>query len=214
MPAARSPFLGFLGPRVDLIPHQLFVAAEAAARGAEVVLVPECFSYLGPENGKIDLAESLDQGGPILERCRKTARDAGKTAHAIAAMIEGTEAELKARDSAAARAMHVTLKAARLALIDVVDFIAGKSKASPNEVFAGSVTYLMLAGNVIAGWQMARSLIAAEKRLAEGVDPEFMRAKIATARFYGDHLLSKAPGLRHSIVEGAAGLQAMPLAAY
>ena len=50
---------------------------EAAARGAEVVLVPECFSYLGPENGKIDLAESLDQGGPILERSRKTARDAG-----------------------------------------------------------------------------------------------------------------------------------------
>jgi len=50
---------------------------EAADRGAEVVLVPECFSYLGPEKGKIDLAESLDQGGPILERCRKTARDAG-----------------------------------------------------------------------------------------------------------------------------------------
>ncbi len=145
---------------------------------------------------------------------RKTVRDGGKTAHAIAAMIEGTEAELKARDSTAARAMHGSLKAARLALIDVVDFIAGKSKASPNEVFAGSVSYLMLAGNVIAGWQMARALIAAEKRLAEGIDPEFMRAKIATARFYGDHLLSKAPGLRHSIVEGAAGLQAMPLAAY
>ncbi len=145
---------------------------------------------------------------------RKTARDGGKTAHAIAAMIESTETELKKRDSDAARAMQTNLKAARLAFIDVVDFIAGKTKASPNEVFAGSVTYLMLAGNVVAGWQMARSLIAAEDRLAAGVDPEFMRAKIATARFYGDHLLSKAPGLRHSIVEGAAGLLAMPLAAY
>ena len=145
---------------------------------------------------------------------RKTARDGGKTAHAIAAMIETTEAELQQRDSEAAASMHANLRAARLAFIDVVDFVAGKTKASPNEVFAGSVTYLMLAGNVIAGWQMARALLVAEQRLSEGVDPDFMRAKIATARFYGDHLLSKASGLRHSIVEGAAAIQAMPLDAY
>ena len=31
-----------------------------------------------------------------------------------------------------------------------------------------------------------------------------MRAKIATARFYADHILSKVPGMRDSIVEGAA----------
>jgi len=145
---------------------------------------------------------------------RKTARDGGKTARAIAAMIERTEAELQQRDSAAARSMHASLKAARLAFVDVVDFVAGKTKASPNEVFAGSVTYLMLAGNVVAGWQMARALLVAQQRLSEGTDPDFMRAKIATARFYGDHLLSKAAGLRHSIIEGAAALEAMPLDAY
>ena len=38
-----------------------------------------------------------------------------------------------------------------------------------------------------------------------------MRAKIATARFYGDHILSKVPGIRHSIVDGAAALTAMPV---
>jgi alkylation response protein AidB-like acyl-CoA dehydrogenase len=145
---------------------------------------------------------------------RKTARDGGKTAHAIAAMIETTEAELQQRDSAAAASMHASLRAARLAFVDVVDFVAGKTKASPNEVFAGSVTYLMLAGNVVAGWQMARALLVAEQRLSEGIDPDFMRAKIATARFYGDHLLSKAAGLRHSIVEGGAALAAMPMDAY
>ncbi len=50
---------------------------EAALRGAEIVVVPECFSYLGPEQGKLDIAESLDEAGPILDRCRDTARDAG-----------------------------------------------------------------------------------------------------------------------------------------
>ena len=32
-----------------------------------------------------------------------------------------------------------------------------------------------------------------------------MASKITTARFYADHILSKVPGLRDSIVEGAAG---------
>ncbi len=50
---------------------------EAAHRGAEMVLVPECFSYLGPEKGKVGIAESLDDGGPILDRCRDAAADAG-----------------------------------------------------------------------------------------------------------------------------------------
>ncbi len=145
---------------------------------------------------------------------RKTARDGGVVAKAIAAQIEGTETDLKARDSAACRAMRSNLQAARMAFVDVVDFVAGKTKASPNDVFAGSVTYMLLAGNVVAGWQMARALIAAEDRLAEGVDPEFMRAKIATARFYGDHLLCKAQGLRHSIIDGAESVNAMPLAAF
>lgn len=49
---------------------------EAAERGARLVSVPECFAYLGPEEGKIDVAESLDADGPILQRCRSAARDA------------------------------------------------------------------------------------------------------------------------------------------
>ena len=49
----------------------------AADRGAQMVLVPECFAYLGPEAGKVAIAESLNEGGPILERCKRAARDAG-----------------------------------------------------------------------------------------------------------------------------------------
>jgi deaminated glutathione amidase len=49
----------------------------AAADGAELVVVPECFAYLGPEGGQRDVAEALPEGGPILERCRALARDTG-----------------------------------------------------------------------------------------------------------------------------------------
>jgi hypothetical protein len=145
---------------------------------------------------------------------RKTARDGGRTAHAIAAMIGQTEAELAKRDSVAARAVLKKLSAARRAFTDAVDFIAKESKASPNAAFAGSVTYLLLAGNVVAGWQMARSLIAAEDLLQKGGDRDFMQAKIATARFYAEHILAKAGGQRDAIVEGAESVTALPLEAF
>jgi alkylation response protein AidB-like acyl-CoA dehydrogenase len=145
---------------------------------------------------------------------RKTMRDGGATARAIAAQVEATEAALAARASVSARAMAHRLGAARKAFLDVVAFVVGGAKSSPNAVFAGSVNYLMLAGNLVAGWQMGRALIAAEDCLAAGDEPEFMKAKIATARFYGDHILSKVPGLRDSIVEGADSITDMALEAF
>ncbi len=145
---------------------------------------------------------------------RKTARDGGQTAKAIAAQIEKTEAELAKSDSAAAKAVHKRLKAAREAFVEVVDFVAGQTKASPNAVFAGSVPYLMLAGNLVAGWQLARSLIVAQDQASHNVDVDFMQAKIATARFYAEHILAKAPGLRDSIVDGAESVNALALEAF
>jgi alkylation response protein AidB-like acyl-CoA dehydrogenase len=146
---------------------------------------------------------------------RKTSRDGGQTARAIAGQIEVTETELRAQGGVAALAVAKRLQAARLALLDVIDFVAGNSKASPNAVFAGSVPYLMLAGNVVAGWQMARALLVAEQALASGdagdFGADFMHAKITTARFYADHLLTKAPGIRDSIVEGADSVNALAL---
>jgi hypothetical protein len=145
---------------------------------------------------------------------RKTLRDGGRTARAVAQQIEATEAELLKHGSANAHALAKRLIAARKAFVDVVEFVVAHGKADPNAVFTGSVPYLMLGGILVAGWQMARALLIAEQRLAAGEDAEFMSAKIATARFYGDHILSRAPGLRDSIVEGAAGVTEMALQAY
>ncbi|RCW73016.1 acyl-CoA dehydrogenase [Pseudorhodoferax soli] len=143
---------------------------------------------------------------------RKTARDGGKGAKAIAAQVEATEAELAASGSADAQAVARRLAAARAAFVQVVDFIAGASRSDPNAVYAGSVPYLLLAGNLVAGWQLARGLLAAEQNRAE--DPAFMQAKIATARFYAEHILTRAPGQRDAIVDGAASVTALPLEAF
>ncbi len=145
---------------------------------------------------------------------RKTARDGGAVAKAIAAQVKQTEADLHKSGSAHALAVARRLTPAREAFEQAVDFIVANTRANPNAAFAGSVPYLMLAGNLMAGWQLARALLVAESLSAKGQDKAFMDAKITTARFYADHLLSRAPGVATAIVEGAEGVTAMALEAF
>ena len=145
---------------------------------------------------------------------RKTARDGGQTALAIAGQIEKTEAELAASGTPEALAVARQLAAARQAFVEAVHFISGQARAEPNAVYAGSVPYLMLAGNLVAGWQMGRALLVAEQLLHKGQDEAFMRAKIATARFYAEHILVKAAGLRDAIVHGGDSVMALPMDAF
>ena len=145
---------------------------------------------------------------------RKTSRDGGTSAKGLAAQIETTEGALITSGTADALVVAKRLKAARLAFIDVVNFVAGNTKASPNAVFSGSVPYLMLAGNLMAGWQLARALLVAQDAIAKGVDVPFMQAKIVTTRFYADHMLTRIPGVRDAILEGAESVTALALEAF
>ena len=145
---------------------------------------------------------------------RKTARDGGATAKAIAAQVAQTEASLLASSNADAQAIGRRLKAAREAFLESVDFIASHARSQPNAAFAGSVPYLMLSGNLMAGWQLGRSALVALTPQAQAQDAAFMAAKLNTARFYADHLLSRAPGVRDAIVHGSDAINAMALDAF
>jgi len=146
---------------------------------------------------------------------RKTSRDGGQTAHGIAAQVQQTVVALQDQGSAGAVAIAHRLEAARQALDDVIAFIVQAAANQPNAAYAGSVPYLMLAGNVLAGWQLAKSYLIAQEALNEGSqDSAFMQAKMTTARFYADHILSKAPGMRDSIVQGADSVNDMALEAF
>ncbi len=136
---------------------------------------------------------------------RKTLRDGGETALRLAEMIAQTEAELAA-GSAAAQTVAARLGRAREAFISVVQHLVNTGKTEPSAAFGAGVPYLMLAGNLVAGWQLARALLAAETALQNGEDPEFMAAKISTARFYADHVLNDTSVQQDRILEGADSL--------
>jgi alkylation response protein AidB-like acyl-CoA dehydrogenase len=131
---------------------------------------------------------------------RKTVRDGGATAQAILAQMDQTIAQLAEREGQAFKSMHRHLSAGSLSLARVIEFMVAKVKSDPNAVFAGSVPYLKLAGIVLGGWQMARALVVASDM--RGEDEAFYGAKIATAQFFAEHVLSQAPGIEASVVSG------------
>ena len=78
------------------------------------------------------------------------------------------------------------------------DVIAPLNVELPIVVLASSVPYLKLAGIVLSGWQMARALLVAAAKRDD--DSSFYGAKIATARFCAEHVLTQALTQAASIV--------------
>ncbi|SEE02642.1 hypothetical protein SAMN02787142_4363 [Burkholderia sp. WP9] len=140
---------------------------------------------------------------------RKTVRDGGKVAKSLLAGVAETVEALGAQQGPAFESMKKYLAQGHRSLSTVVDFVVTNTKSDPNAVFAGSVPYLKLAGIVLGGWQMARALlVAAGKRDA---DPSFYGAKIATAQFYAEHVLTLASALEASIVSAKGGESVLAL---
>jgi alkylation response protein AidB-like acyl-CoA dehydrogenase len=139
---------------------------------------------------------------------RKIAREGGATAKAWLGELKAFDAELARSGNADIQSLRAQLAAGAQALGDCVQFIV--SEKNPLAAFAGAVPFLKLAGIVAGGWQMARAAVISERKVAEGTgESSFLKAKIATARFYGDHVLVQAPGLRDTVVKGAAGVMAL-----
>jgi hypothetical protein len=137
---------------------------------------------------------------------RKTVRDGGLVAREIIGQVRATVNALTESTNVELKAIAKRLDAGARALEDVVKFIVTNSKSDVRGVFAGSVPYLKLAGIVLGGWQMARSAQIAAAKLEGGSTDDFYGAKLVTARFFADHLLSQATGMRDAIVDGSAAV--------
>jgi alkylation response protein AidB-like acyl-CoA dehydrogenase len=139
---------------------------------------------------------------------RKTVRDGGSAARALVADIATTIAALQASASPQAQAVAKHLQAARLAFEDAVAWVLAHAKTQPHAVYAGSVPYLMLAGSLVAGWQLGRLLLAAQNQLAAPGphDEVFLSSKVLAAHFFAEHVLVAAPVLAQRIVHGAGSV--------
>jgi len=140
---------------------------------------------------------------------RKIARDGGAAARAVLSEWRRLEAELDRSGHPDIKAMKRQFAAGVRAVTDCVEFIVAEQ--DPTTSLAGAVPFLKLMGIVSGGWQLARAALICERRLIEreSTDRSFYEAKIATARFYADHVLVQAPALRDTVVDGAAAVMAL-----
>ena len=92
-----------------------------------------------------------------------------------------------------------------------VDVLLSRLESSPNDALAGATPFLRLLGTVTGGWLMGKSALAASRLLEAGEgDEDFLRAKLATACFYGEQLLPSSLGLIESVTSDATLLYAIP----
>jgi alkylation response protein AidB-like acyl-CoA dehydrogenase len=138
---------------------------------------------------------------------RKLARDGGHAAQLVIAQMRALAGDLAATSNLTEIA--AAFSAAIDALERAIRYVVENYATDIRSVSVGAVPMLKLFGIVAGGWQLLRSALIAQHRLAaprgKGADAGFYEAKILTARFYADHVLSQASGLAHSIIHGAAG---------
>jgi alkylation response protein AidB-like acyl-CoA dehydrogenase len=133
---------------------------------------------------------------------RKTARDGGAQARLVADEMGKVAAELERHADPALKSIGTRLGEAVRALRAATDWMVSATGASPAAAHAVAVPYLRLWGLAAGGWQLGRSASIAVQQRADGVgDPQFLKAKIATARFYAEALLPQVSALARAVTD-------------
>ncbi len=148
------------------------------------------------------------QGNDLIGR--KISRDGGMAMKAVIEQMRGVVVQLNEQSAPEYKAIRTALSAGITALEEATDYVLATYGSDIKAASVGAVPMLKLFGIVAGGWQMARAAMISQTRLNEGAgDASFYQAKIVTARFYADHILSQAPGLAYAVVNGAAGALAL-----
>ena len=134
---------------------------------------------------------------------RKTARDGGAAGRAVIAEMRAVAAKLRQHADPALHPIGASLDESVTALAQAVDWVVANFASASRAVHASAVPYLHLWGMVTGGWQLGRAALIAADRVAAGKgDADFLRNKIATARFYALSLLPQAPAYAQTVIQG------------
>jgi alkylation response protein AidB-like acyl-CoA dehydrogenase len=135
---------------------------------------------------------------------RKLLRDEGAGVAALLEEMRATLRDLESLKGAEITALRGALGEGILTLEAAGDFLLETGRQEIARAAAGATPYLRLFGTVAGGWLLAKGAAGAQRRLAEGAgDAGFLRAKLATARFYAENVMHQAGGLAAQVITGA-----------
>ncbi|WP_252374187.1 acyl-CoA dehydrogenase [Hydrogenophaga sp. 2FB] len=138
---------------------------------------------------------------------RKIARDGGEAATKLTREMEFVQQKLESLRVHELASIAAQLGAGIAALRRCVGFVVERHSSDAKAIAAGAVPLLELFGIVAGGWQMARAALVAHERLAQGGgDAGYLKAKLLSAKFYADHVLTQADGLARTVVTGSGAI--------
>jgi alkylation response protein AidB-like acyl-CoA dehydrogenase len=142
---------------------------------------------------------------------RKIAYEKGATALAYITHMRALDAQLAAHSGHhGLAAMRTSLAAGLDDLHRATAWLLDTYPRDAGAASAGAVPYLKLFGTVAGGHQMFRAALIAKARLDAGsTEHDFYRAKLATARFYAEHIMPLAHAFRVAVTEGSPAVLAL-----
>jgi len=141
---------------------------------------------------------------------RKVIKDNARALNELIAemqAVSGQLADLHMEGYATAQGHYL---AGIAALTKARDWLLANYTADINAPNAVCFNFLMLMGTVCGAWQMNRAAIIAQAKVAAGADPDgFYRAKLITARFYGEHFTPRVHGYFQALCAGSDSIMAL-----
>jgi 3-(methylsulfanyl)propanoyl-CoA dehydrogenase len=135
---------------------------------------------------------------------RKLLRDRGEAAAELLADLRAIAERCASASGEDLAAIGPVLGAGINALEDATRWMVATGGADLPRALAGSAPYLKLMGIVVGGALLTQGALAAEMRLKGNAgDGAFHEAKLATTRFFAEHMLATAPGLVPAVKDGA-----------
>ncbi|MFZ5556038.1 MAG: acyl-CoA dehydrogenase [Pseudomonadota bacterium] len=148
------------------------------------------------------------QAGDLVGR--KVARESGRTATALIRSMRDEVRSLEAGADEKLAPIAEALKQGVDALEQATAWVVQTYPQDPAAAAAASVPYLKLFGVVSGGWLQARAAMAARQRLQDPAnDAGFLETKIATARYFADHMLPQAGACAHQVLRGSGSVMAL-----
>jgi len=141
---------------------------------------------------------------------RKIIHDKGKTLLALIAEMRELVDAIAKHDDVNLNIIHFHLTEGVEVLYKATTWVLASYKADTDVPGSVAFNFLMLMGTVCGGWQMAKAaLIAKDKIKANDSDTEFYKTKQITARFYSEHILTRASAYLKSILAGSESIMAL-----
>ena len=141
---------------------------------------------------------------------RKIMRDDGAAIRQLLDLMQSVLPELAARAGHEFVAIRNALGDGLQALDHSVEHLLERYPADPRVALAGAVPFLKLTGIVTGGWLMARAALAVSTAAPRSdAAATFAAAKLVSAQFYADHVLTLAPALARTVISDPTGLLAL-----